>query len=244
LTVLSSAWCASQCYNTELPSGSSSNLERMSTFAFSVRFGISLSKLTMIIDKNCKCISHCRKLGVLYNFEINCTYCMFLILSYRLTTLFLVQVITKWMYYYLLLSSKKFNNNIWKMTVSLLTANNITSIVYEWLGYFISPYWWHTQLKHFWTKNHTATILNYLTLTRKIQREWTLNGLIFPTPTQPRISKVLFKQGWHVFTPKWNACWTIFTIVFFLRCHFANQISYIVILTFVVKNAILIQFII
>jgi hypothetical protein len=23
-------------------------------------------------------------------------------------------------------------------------------------------------------KNHTATILNYLTLTRKIQREWTL----------------------------------------------------------------------
>jgi hypothetical protein len=64
--------------------------------------------------------------------------------------------------------------NIWKMTVSLLTANNITSTVYEWLGYFISPYWWHTQLKHFWTKNHTATILNYLTLTRKIQREWTL----------------------------------------------------------------------
>jgi hypothetical protein len=75
------------------------------------------------------------------------------------------------MYYYLLLSSK---NNIWKMTVSLLTANNITSTVYEWLGYFISPYWWHTQLKHFWSKNHTAIILNYLTLTRKIQREWTL----------------------------------------------------------------------
>jgi hypothetical protein len=60
------------------------------------------------------------------------------------------------------------------MTVSLLTANNITSTIYEWLGHFISPYWWHTQLKHFWTKNHTATILNYLTLTRKIQREWTL----------------------------------------------------------------------
>jgi hypothetical protein len=99
---------------------------------------------------------------------------MFLILSYWLTTDTILQVITKWMYYYLLLSSKKLNNNIWKMTVSLLTANNITSTVYEWLGYFISPYWWHTQLKHFWTKNHTATILNYLTLTRKIQREWTL----------------------------------------------------------------------
>jgi hypothetical protein len=84
-------------------------------------------------------------------------------------------MITKWMYYYLLLSSK---NNIWKMTVSLLTANNITSTVYEWLGYFISPYWWHTQLKHFWSKNHTATLLNYLTLTRKIQREWTLIYLL------------------------------------------------------------------
>jgi hypothetical protein len=35
------------------------------------------------------------------------------------------------MYYYLLLSSEKFNNNILKMTVSLLTANNITSTVYE-----------------------------------------------------------------------------------------------------------------
>jgi hypothetical protein len=26
----------------------------------------------LIIDKKCKCISHCRKLSVLYNFEINC----------------------------------------------------------------------------------------------------------------------------------------------------------------------------
>jgi hypothetical protein len=32
-----------------------------------------MSKLTLIIEKKCKCISHCRKLGVLYNFEINCT---------------------------------------------------------------------------------------------------------------------------------------------------------------------------
>jgi hypothetical protein len=32
--------------------------------------------------------------------------------------------------------------------------------------------------------------------------------------------------------------WTIFTLVFFLRCYFAD--SYIVILTFVAKNAILI----
>jgi hypothetical protein len=40
---------------------------------FSVNLTFTFSKLTMIIDKNCKCISHCRKLGVLYNFEINCT---------------------------------------------------------------------------------------------------------------------------------------------------------------------------
>jgi hypothetical protein len=33
-----------------------------------------LSKLTLIIDKKCKCISHCRESGVFYNFEINCTY--------------------------------------------------------------------------------------------------------------------------------------------------------------------------
>jgi hypothetical protein len=98
-------------------------------------------------------------------------------------------MITKWMYYYLLLSSK---NNIWKMTVSLLTANNITSTVYEWLGYFISPYWWHTQLKHFWTKNHTATILNYLTLTRKIQREWTLYEEM-PTLSYPHSCHIHFR---------------------------------------------------
>jgi hypothetical protein len=47
----------------------SSNLERMNTFAFSVRSGILFVK----IDKKCKCILHCRKLGVLCNVEINCT---------------------------------------------------------------------------------------------------------------------------------------------------------------------------
>jgi hypothetical protein len=30
--------------------------------------------MTLNFDKKCKCILHCRKLGVLYNFEINCTY--------------------------------------------------------------------------------------------------------------------------------------------------------------------------
>jgi hypothetical protein len=40
---------------------------------FSVRFEICLLKLTLTIDKKCKFILHCRKLGVPYNFEINCT---------------------------------------------------------------------------------------------------------------------------------------------------------------------------
>jgi hypothetical protein len=51
---------------------------------------------------------------------------------------------------------------------------DLTSTVYAWHGYFISPYWRHTQLKYYWSKYHTAKKLNNLTLTRKIQREWTL----------------------------------------------------------------------
>jgi hypothetical protein len=45
----------------------SSNLERMSTFAFLVRLGILFVKIDIDVRSMYSYISHCRKLGVLYN---------------------------------------------------------------------------------------------------------------------------------------------------------------------------------
>jgi hypothetical protein len=57
-----------QCWATLRIDRPFSNLEKMSTFVFSVRLAILFVKSD--IEKKCKCISHCRKLGV-FCYDLN-----------------------------------------------------------------------------------------------------------------------------------------------------------------------------